>query len=67
MFDMGIKVTLGSDDPPFFGTTIGNEYRIAQEDYGFTDAELLQLSRNAIEAAFIDEETRAVLLKKLAA
>lgn len=65
MFEAGMKVTLGSDDPPFFNTTIGNEYRIAQEEFGFTDAELLQISRNAIEEAFVDESTRHKLLARL--
>ena len=65
MFDSGLKVTLGSDDPTFFRTSIGREYEIAQKEFGFSDAELLQLSRNAIEEAFIDQDTRAILLSKL--
>lgn len=65
MFDAGVKVTFGSDDPPFFNTTIGNEYRIAQEEFGFTDEELLQVSRNAVEEAFVDEPTRQRLLQRL--
>lgn len=64
-FDEGLKVTLGSDDPPFFATSIGHEYQIAQEEFGFTDDELLHLSRNAIEEAFIDEPTRKALLLRL--
>jgi adenosine deaminase len=65
MFDAGLKVTLGSDDPSFFRTSIGKEYQIAKEQLGFTDAELLKISRNAIEEAFVDEKTRKKLLKKL--
>lgn len=65
MFDSGLKVTLGSDDPTFFRTSIGREYEIAQSEFGFSDAELLQLSRNAIEEAFVDEPTRARLLAKI--
>lgn len=64
-FDAGLKVTLGSDDPTFFGTSIGKEYQIAKNRFGFSDDELRQITRNAIEEAFIDEKTRAVLLKKL--
>ncbi len=66
MFDAGLKVTLGSDDPSFFNTSIGREYQIARECFGFSDKELLQISRNAVEEAFVDEKTRAILLKKLA-
>lgn len=64
-FDAGLKVTLGSDDPPFFNTSIGREYQIAREEFCFSDAELKQLSRNAVEEAFVDEETRRLLLAKI--
>jgi adenosine deaminase len=64
-FDAGLKVTLGSDDPTFFNTSIGREYQIAQEEFGFSDDELLQLTRNAVEEAFVDEPTRTALLAKL--
>lgn len=64
-FDAGLKVTLGSDDPTFFGTSIGREYQIAHEHFGFTVAELLQISRNAIEEAFCDTETRTRLLRRI--
>lgn len=64
-FDAGLKVVLGSDDPTFFGTSIGREYEIAQGHFGFTAPQLLQLSRNAVEEAFVDEATRAALLERL--
>jgi adenosine deaminase len=64
-FDAGLKVTLGSDDPTFFGTSIGKEYQIAKDKFGFTDDELRRITRNAIEEAFVDEKTRAQLLKRL--
>ena len=61
-FDFGLKVTLGSDDPSFFGTSIGREYEIARREFRFSDDELLRLSKNAIEEAFVDEPTREKLL-----
>lgn len=64
-FDFGMKVTLGSDDPTFFGTSIGREYEIAHREYGFTVDELRQISRNAIEEAFIDDDTCDRLLHRL--
>jgi len=66
-FDAGLKVTLGSDDPTFFGTSIGREYQIAHDRFGFTLQELLTVTRNAVEEAFIDDETRARLLARIAA
>src|SRR5204862_1842105 len=31
----GVRVTLGSDDPPYFGASIGGEYEVARERLGF--------------------------------
>jgi len=64
-FDAGLKVVLGSDDPSFFSTSIGREYQIAKDHFGFSDKELRQITRNAIEEAFIDEKTRKRLFKQL--
>jgi adenosine deaminase len=58
----GVKVTLNSDDPPYFWTSLGREYDIAREHFGMSEAELLADTRTAIEAAFVDEATRAQLL-----
>lgn len=57
----GLLVTVNSDDPPMFGTSITNEYRVLRDTLGFSEAELSQLSMNAIEASFLpEEEKRAV-------
>ena len=64
-FDAGLKVSLGSDAPAFFSTSIGQEYDIARDHFGFHDDELLQLTKNAIETAFVDEDTRADLQRRL--
>jgi adenosine deaminase len=62
----GIPVTLNSDDPPYFATSLKREYdEIGAVHFGLSDAELLAITRTAIDAAFVDEETRAVLLTKL--
>lgn len=59
--DAGVKVTINSDDPPFFATSIGHEYTMAA-DMGFSDEEITDMTRTAIEAAFVDEPTRKHLL-----
>ena len=53
--DAGVKVTLGSDDPPYFGATIGGEYALCAEHYGLDDEALRDITRTAIEAAFCEE------------
>ncbi|MFI5001942.1 MAG: adenosine deaminase [Reyranellales bacterium] len=55
----GVRVTLNSDDPPFFHTTLGAEYDKA----GLGETELGRLTRTAIEASFADEATKRKLLK----
>ncbi|MDR6755294.1 adenosine deaminase [Mycoplana sp. BE70] len=61
----GVKVTLNSDDPPFFQTSLQREYAVASEAMGFTAAETDEMTRTAIDAAFVDEATRAALLERL--
>lgn len=64
--EAGCKVTLNSDDPPYFATSLGHEYQIARDHFGMDDAALKAVTRTAIEAAFVDGTTRKALLKKLA-
>jgi len=61
----GVRVTLNSDDPPFFHTSLAREYAIASAIMGFADEELNAMTRTAIEAAFVDEPTRQKLLAQL--
>ncbi len=63
--DAGVKVTLNSDDPPYFATTLGKEYDNAQKHFQLTDEELKDITRNALNAAFVDDETRQELLKRV--
>jgi adenosine deaminase len=61
----GVRVTISSDDPPFFHTSLEREYELASGVFGFSDAEIDQMTRTGIEAAFIDEPTRQALFAKL--
>ena len=65
LFDAGVAVTLNSDDPPFFHTSLMNEYELAQREFSFDREELVQCTQNALDAAFVDEATRARLSKRL--
>ena len=61
----GCKVTLNSDDPPYFATSLKREYDIGRTEFGLSDRELTAITRTAIEAAFVDRKTRNALLKRL--
>jgi aminodeoxyfutalosine deaminase len=58
MFDAGVMVTLNSDDPSMFQTSLMREYQIAHEHFGFTPDELLELARNSFEASFLLAEKK---------
>lgn len=61
-FDHGVMITLNTDDPALFGTTLSNEYQLAQETFGFTDEHLRELARNSFEASFLPAEKKLELL-----
>jgi adenosine deaminase len=65
LYEAGVKVTLGSDDPPYFGASIGGEYAVARERLGFEEGELRSITRTAIEASFADDALKRTLLKRL--
>lgn len=58
----GCAVTLNSDDPPYFATTLGGEYEVAAEAFGWGEEYLRNATVTALEAAFLDAETRGRLL-----
>ena len=64
-FDQGIIITLNSDDPAMFGTTLNREYQLAQSEFGFTDEHLRELARNSFEASFLPAEKKVLFLDKL--
>jgi adenosine deaminase len=61
--DAGVQVTLGSDDPPYFGATIGGEYALCAEHYALDDEALRGITRTAIEAAFCEEKLKEGLMQ----
>jgi adenosine deaminase len=61
----GVRLTLGSDDPPYFGASIGGEYAVCAERFGFDDAVLRELTRTAIDAAFCDAALKGILARRV--
>jgi adenosine deaminase len=67
LMEAGVRVTINSDDPPFFHTSLGREYDRLGQAQGLDDAALTAATRTAIKAAFVDEATRVKLLERLGA
>jgi adenosine deaminase len=61
----GVRVTLGSDDPPYFGASIGGEYEICRAHFGFGDDDLRSITRTAIEAAFCEQTLKQRLIESV--
>jgi adenosine deaminase len=60
-FQKGLLVTVNSDDPAMFNTSINQEYLVLAQQLGFTLNDLKQLSMNGLEASFLpDEEKKAM-------
>ena len=66
LLDAGIKLTANSDDPPHFATNLAKDVETMVSLLGGDETEIrAMLTRNALEAAFVDEQTRAKLIAKL--
>jgi len=57
-FDLGLLVTVNSDDPAFFGSDVANEYLLAHTEQGFTREELRRLAANSFRASFLPESEK---------
>ncbi|MBT3143724.1 adenosine deaminase [Phaeobacter gallaeciensis] len=63
--DAGVKVTVSTDDPPFFHTTMRREYEMLHEAFGWAKEDFAALNATALDAAFCDGNTRDRVKKKL--
>src|SRR2546430_126888 len=61
-FDHGIMITLNTDDPAMFATSLAREYQLAQNTFEFTDEHLRELARNSFEASFLPAEKKLEFL-----
>ncbi len=66
-FDVGLMITLNSDDPALFGNDLEDEYRLAARAFDFTREQLRELAGNSIEASFLDPDRKVALLRALEA
>ena len=67
LLEAGVRVTLGSDDPPMFNTTLTHEYRVAVREMGLAPAVLVDMVLTGIAASSLPTAERELLAQKVAA
>ncbi|MDW4909444.1 adenosine deaminase [Streptomyces sp. ADMS] len=62
LFEAGVPLALGADDPLLFGSRLAAQYEIARQYHAFTDAELAELARQSVRGSAAPEGVRTKLL-----
>jgi adenosine deaminase len=65
LYDRGVKVTVSTDDPPFFHTTMQREYDELHKAFDWDEGVFDQIVQTSLDAAFCDADTKATLRKRL--
>jgi len=65
MYDAGVLVTVNSDDPPMFGTTLNREYEIAADLLDLDEHGIAALAKNAVRASYLSEEGKRRLADEI--
>jgi len=65
IMNKGISISLNSDDPPFFNTTVGQEYQNSAKYFNLNIRDLKQISLMAMEASFADIKTKSRLIEEI--
>ncbi|MGB0797728.1 MAG: adenosine deaminase [Planktomarina sp.] len=63
--DAGVKVTVSTDDPPFFHTTMTREYEALEQTFGWGESDFKAINQTALNAAFCDQITKDAIAKRL--
>jgi adenosine deaminase len=65
MLGKGLRVTVNSDDPAYFGGYVNENFRAVQEALGLSHDELALIARHSFEAAFLEEPEKRALVARL--
>ena len=65
LLELGLHVTVNSDDPAYFGGYIAENYRATARGLGLTHEAIAVLARNSITASFLDDEAQRALLARI--
>jgi adenosine deaminase len=62
LYEAGVRISINTDDPIFFHTTMNDEYRLAAHAFGFSAHELAMVMLDSVRATFLPEAEKAVLV-----
>jgi adenosine deaminase len=65
LFEAGVPMALGADDPLLFGSRLVAQYELARRYHDFTDAELAELARQSVRGSAAPEDVKASLLSRV--
>ncbi|GGO06160.1 putative adenosine/adenine deaminase [Microbispora rosea subsp. aerata] len=65
LFDAGVPIALGADDPLLFGARLLPQYELARDVYGFGDAEIAELARQSIRSSAAPDTVKKELLSEV--
>ena len=65
LYDAGVAMALGADDPVLFGSRLVQQYEVARDCHGFTDAELAELARMSVRGSAAPDDVRSDLLDRI--
>lgn len=65
MLDLGLKATVNSDDPAYFGGYMNENYKAVAKALGLNKNDLRTLARNSVNASFLGAQEKAVIIQKI--
>ncbi|MFC0549452.1 adenosine deaminase [Planotetraspora thailandica] len=65
LFDAGVPIALGADDPLLFGARLLPQYQLARDVYGFSDAETAELARQSIRSSTAPDPMKKELMTEI--
>jgi aminodeoxyfutalosine deaminase len=65
LLDQGVVICINTDDPPMFGTDLGNEYRSIASTFGLGIGDLAELVANGVRSAFLPDTDKTPLLAEI--
>lgn len=63
LFEAGVPLTINTDDPVFFATTMNDEYRLAAKAFGFSASDLTRITLDGVRATFLPEAEKLMMLR----